>query len=206
MKKIISALLAVMLAGCTAPAAVQEQEPEDFLSSYTELEDSSAFYEGDHDSVEKMLQHGTGILYFSFPECPWCQKYTPLLAELAEEAGVRILYYDIHQDKEDDREWYDAVAAEIDAKNSSISRYDNDGNRLIYMPLVLFLREGTVIGYDDETCDISSSEFSPETYWTEEKKEALSQRLLPLMEEIRASQEEKNSGGCAIRENPDCES
>lgn len=206
MKRIVSVMLAVLISGCSAQVPENTQESDSFLSAYTELEDDSAFYEGDHDSVEKMLAHGTGILYFSFPECPWCQKYTPILADLATQADVRILYYDIHQDKEDDREWYDTIAAEIDGKESAISRYDNDGNRLIYMPLVLFLDEGTIIGYDDETCDISSSEYMPDTYWTAEKKEALSQKLLPLMEEVRSSQEEKNSGGCAIREEADCES
>lgn len=202
-KKILAVIAAALLfAGCSAE--IPQEEKQGFMDAYTELGETDVFYEGTHESVEKMLAHGTGIICFSFPECPWCQKYVPLLNEAAQDTGVSILYYDIYTDKENDREWYDSIAAEIEEKDSSISRYDNDGNLLIYMPLVLFVKEGEIIGYDDETCDLSSDEVSPDTYWTQERRDAFFARMKPLMEEIRASQDEKNSGGCAIRETPGC--
>ena len=204
MKKWLSALLCFMLVGCGSGEVQPSSTPVSFMSDYTELEENLVFREGDHDSVEKMLAHGTGVIYFSFPECPWCQKYTPLLQDIAQEADMEVLYYNIHTDRDEDKDWYDQIAGMIEEKAPAISRYDNDGNTVIFMPLVLFVNEGEIIGYDDETCDLSSDEISPDTYWTDEKISALHDRVLPLFEAVKQAQDEKNEQGCAIGTDPSC--
>lgn len=205
MKKLLYVILCLMLAGCGNTSEVPSPSPTPSLKEdYTELEENLVFKVGDHDSVEKMLAHGTGVIYFSFPECPWCQKYTPLLQNIAEKADMEVLYYNIYVDKSEDKEWYDAIAGMIEEKNPEISRYDNDGNTLIFMPLVLFVNEGEIIGYDDETCDLNSDEVSPDTYWNEEKVGALEEKLLPLFEQVKQAQDEKNEQGCAIGTEPSC--
>lgn len=205
MKKLLYVILCLMLAGCGNTSEVPSPSPTpSLMEDYTELEENLVFKVGDHDSVEKMLAHGTGVIYFSFPECPWCQKYTPLLQNIAEKADMEVLYYNIYVDKSEDKEWYDAIAGMIEEKNPEISRYDNDGNTLIFMPLVLFVNEGEIIGYDDETCDLNSDEVSPDTYWNEEKVGALEEKLLPLFEQVKQAQDEKNEQGCAIGTEPSC--
>lgn len=204
MKKWICALLCLILAGCGNLGAQPSSTADLFMSAYTELEENLVYKEGDHEAVEKMLAHGTGVVYFSFPECPWCQKYTPLLQDIAKEAGMEVLYYNIYQDKSNDKAWYDEIAGMIEEKNPEISRYDNDGNTVIFMPLVLFVKEGEIIGYDDETCDLDSDEVSADTYWTKERQSALEERLLPLFSEIKQAQAEKNEMGCAVGTEPSC--
>lgn len=178
----------ILLAGCALPVKAPD----------------SLIYEGTQAKVEKMLEHGTGVIYFGFEECPWCVEYRPLLEDMAEEGKIEVMHYDIHKDKEKDREWYDEIAEELSEMNEDMIRYDNDGNAIIYMPLTVFVHDGEVIGYEDETCDLSSKEHDPKTYWTEEKKSALAKRVVPLMKEVKSLQEEKNSQGCAIKESPGC--
>ena len=204
MKNWLCVILCLMLAGCGNTSVEPSSSSSPLMEDYTELEENLVFKVGDHDSVEKMLAHGTGVIYFSFPECPWCQKYTPLLQNIAENADMEVLYYNIYVDKSEDKEWYDAIATMIEEKNPEISRYDNDGNTLIFMPLVLFVNEGEIIGYDDETCDLNSDEISPDTYWNEEKVGALEEKLLPLFEQVKQAQDEKNEQGCAIGTEPSC--
>lgn len=204
MKKWLCALLCVTLVGCGNTSAEPASSASPLMEDYTELDENLVFKGGDHDSVEKMLAHGTGVIYFSFPECPWCQKYTPLLQDIAVEADMEVLYYNIYTDKSEDREWYDDIAGMMEEKNPDMSRYDNDGNLLIFMPLVVFVNEGEIIGYDDETCDLNSDEVSPDTYWDEEKVSALEERLLPLFTEVKQAQDEKNEQGCAIGTDPSC--
>ena len=204
MKKWFSALLCFLLVGCGSGEVQPSASSVPFMSEYTELEENLVYEEGDHESVERMLAHGTGVIYFSFPECPWCQKYTPLLQDAASEADVEVLYYNIYRDKSEDKEWYDEIASMIEEKNPEISRYDNDGNTVIFMPLVLFVNEGEIIGYDDETCDLNSDEVPVDTYWTDEKINALHERLLALFEEVKQAQDEKNEQGCAIGTDPSC--
>ena len=204
MKNWLCVILCLMLAGCGNTSVEPSSSSSPLMEDYTELEENLVFKVGGHDSVEKMLAHGTGVIYFSFPECPWCQKYTPLLQNIAEKADMEVLYYNIYVDKSEDKEWYDAIATMIEEKNPEISRYDNDGNTLIFMPLVLFVNEGEIIGYDDETCDLNSDEISPDTYWNEEKVGALEEKLLPLFEQVKQAQDEKNEQGCAIGTEPSC--
>ena len=31
------------------------------------------------EDVQKLLENGTGVVYFGFPECPWCRNMVPNL-------------------------------------------------------------------------------------------------------------------------------
>ncbi len=206
MKKLLSLLLcSILLVGCSSSSASSSEAEWNLSTIYTDLPEENAYYEGTHDSVEKMLNHGTGVIFFGFPECPWCQKYVPMLNEDAQEVGVNILYYNIYTDKTEDREWYDSIAQLLDEKDSSITHYDNDGNMVIYMPLVIFVNDGEIIGYDDESCDLDSNEISVDDYWTEEKVDALHERLSSLLSVTKTNQDAGNAEGCGVKVNPDCD-
>ena len=187
MRKLVL-IVSLLLAGCVAPSKVEK----------------SMIYEGDAKAVEKMLAHGTGVVYLGFEECPWCVQYRPLLEEMAMKSDIEVMHYDVHADKKDDRDQYDRIASRLNEMDDSILRYDNDGNAVIYMPLTVFVKEGKLLGYENETCDLSSKEQDPKTYWTVEKKQSLEDRILPLMDDVKAARDEKNTQGCAIKEDSGC--
>ncbi len=209
MKKLAYALLcAALLAGCTGgnkdpeptvePTPETTPEPTAETSSVAEIYDLPAdnvLKEGTKESVTNFMEHGTGILFFGFPECPWCMKYVPYLNEVVKEGGTDFMYYNIFVDKTEDHDYYLKVAERIEEQYPGIVRYDNEGNMRIWMPLTLFINNGKIVAYDDETNDLSADEISPDEYWNEDRLAALKTRLAKETAEIVKAQKE-NGGGC----------
>ena len=204
LKKILAALLACScLAGCGTADSDQEPEktpePVNIARYYSDLDKENHFEEISKEKVTSILSHGTAVLVFSFPECPWCQAYIPLLEEALAEQDVQCSYYNIYMDKEGDREFYDSAADLLISQNDTgeeIIHYDNDGRKVIYMPLVLFIEKGRITAFDNETCMEDSTVISPRKYWTSARKEALKARLAENIKRVAALQAENDSKGC----------
>ncbi|MEG0314329.1 MAG: hypothetical protein RR646_03590 [Erysipelotrichaceae bacterium] len=115
-----------------------------------------------YEEVSKVLDNGTGVIFFSFPTCPWCRNAAPVLAKAADEAGVKeILYYncldirdkkklgedgEIVIEKEGTKEYY----ALLDKLKPHVAEYEglNDGtNKRIYFPTAVFVKDGKVMYY-----------------------------------------------------------
>lgn len=208
LKKILASLLACScLAGCSTPPSDQEpeksQEPAaetvNIARYYNDLDKENHFEVIEKNTVKSILTHGTAVLVFSFPECPWCQAYIPLLEEVLAAKDVTCSYYNIYMDKKGDREFYDTVADLLISQNDTgeeIIQYDNDGRKVIYMPLVLFIEKGRITAFDNETCMEDSTVISPRKYWTSARKEALKTKLAENTERVAALQAENDSKGC----------
>ena len=54
----------------------------------------------DYKTIFDVLD-GTGVIYFGFPECPWCRNAVPILLEAAEESGIKQIYYLNNHDDRD---------------------------------------------------------------------------------------------------------
>ncbi|NCB34014.1 MAG: hypothetical protein EOM64_09100, partial [Erysipelotrichia bacterium] len=205
MKAISVFLACILLNGCGTPAPASTAaasvppsaaaEEESLTAQYTALPEDSVFYKADNESLMKMLQHGTGIVMIGFPECPWCQAYAPMLNEAAVSAGTKVMYFDIYGERKAQSDFYKQVAELINTWDPEIIQYDNDGNMMIYVPLVLFVSEGTLLGYDNETCTEDSDVIKPADYWTEEKKQALNEKLAGLSKTVSKLQAKKSSSG-----------
>ncbi len=203
MKRILMAVLCILLfTGCTKPEQPAEPTPGSTKINeiYTALPEENTFEIIDQERLTALIEHGTAVVFLGFPECPWCQAYVPFLDEVVRDAGTQVFYYNIYKDKTDDREYYDHVAELINARDNTILAYDNDGKLRIYMPLVLFVQQGEIIGYDNETCMLDSREIKPEEYWTEEKIGALKEKLAEYAKVIAETRKENDSHGC----NDDC--
>ena len=204
MKKILSCILAMLLCACggtsassynveTSKASVSLQE------FYPDMPQENKFTIIDKEDLKPFIEHGTGILFLGFPECPWCQVYLPMAQEILSENGAMAKYYNIYTDKKEDRPFYDEIAALIAERNDTEGDYvfyDNDGKQVIYMPLMLFIDEGEIVAFDNETCMEDSSVISPEEYWTQEKIDALKERLRAYVEDICEEMEDNDAKGC----------
>ena len=204
MKKILSCILAMLLCACggtsassynveTSKASVSLQE------FYPDMPQENNFTIIDKEDLKPFIEHGTGILFLGFPECPWCQVYLPMAQEILSENGAMAKYYNIYTDKKEDRPFYDEIAALIAERNDTEGDYvfyDNDGKQVIYMPLMLFIDEGEIVAFDNETCMEDSSVISPEEYWTQEKIDAFKKRLRAYVEDIFEEMEDNDAKGC----------
>ena len=64
-----------------------------FASEYKEVDEKNVFVYKNVDEIIKIMEHGTGIVYLGYPECPWCQAYVPYLNEVAQNIGIEKIYY-----------------------------------------------------------------------------------------------------------------
>ena len=160
---------------------VVESDGERFAKEYTLVDSDNVFVYRDAEEVIKLLEHGTGVVYLGFPECPWCQSYVKYLDEVAMEVGVdKIYYYNILEDRSNNTDVYQKIVSIL----GDTLQYDEEGNHRVYVPNVSFHVNGEIIGSDNETSLDTKGFDNPDDYWNEEEVSDLKDRLRTYMEEV----------------------
>lgn len=150
-----------------------------FSKEYTSVSKDNIFVYRSKEEIINILEHGTGIVYLGYPECPWCMAYVPLLNEIAKNEGIeKIYYYNIREDRKNNTEFYQKVVSIL----NDYLNYDEEGKKRIFVPNVTFVKEGKIIFNDNETSLIS--EGTPSEYWTEEKKTLFNEKFRKNINEL----------------------
>lgn len=150
-----------------------------FSKEYTSVSKDNVFVYRSKDEIINILEHGTGIVYLGYPECPWCMAYVPLLNEIAKNEGIeKIYYYNIREDRKNNTEFYQKVVSIL----NDYLNYDEEGKKRIFVPNITFVKEGKIIFNDNETSLIS--EGTPSEYWTEEKKTLFNEKFRKNINEL----------------------
>lgn len=150
-----------------------------FSKEYTSVSKDNVFVYRSKDEIINILEHGTGIVYLGFPECPWCEAYVVLLNEIAKNEGIeKIYYYNIREDRKNNTEFYQKVVSIL----NDYLDYDEEGKKRIFVPNITFVKEGKIIFNDNETSLISDK--VPSEYWTEEKKTLFNEKLRKNINEL----------------------
>lgn len=150
-----------------------------FSKEYTSVSKDNVFVYRSKDEIINILEHGIGIVYLGYPECPWCMAYVPLLNEIAKNEGIeKIYYYNIREDRKNNTKFYQKVVSIL----NDYLNYDEEGKKRIFVPNVTFVKEGKIIFNDNETSLIS--EGTPSEYWTEEKKTLFNEKFRKNINEL----------------------
>ena len=174
---VIPIILILTLVGCKK----EETDAEKFAKEYTKVTEYNYFVYRESDEIVKILENGTGVVYLGFPECKWCQAYVPILNEVADIEGLeKIYYYDILEARKNNTSDYQKMIEIL----SDYLQYDDEGNKRIYVPAVIFVSKGEIVGFDDETSFDTKGFEEPEDYWTEEEKSDLKLKLTDSMTKI----------------------
>ena len=152
-----------------------------FANEYKSVPRDNVFVYKDIDEIIKIMEHGTGIVYLGFPECPWCRAYVNYLNEVAVEEGIdEIYYFNILEDRKNNTKEYQKIVSIL----GDNLQYDEEGNYRIYVPNVSFHIKGEVIGNDYETSYDTMGYDNPEEYWSDDKVSDLKIRLRQYCEKI----------------------
>lgn len=134
--------------------------------------------------IMDVLDEGTGIIYFGFPECPWCRNAVPVLIEAAKKNEIGQIYYfdaskirDVKElkdgkvvtTKEGTKEYYQLVDKLKDVLGPYEGLEDESIKRL-YFPTMVFVMGGKVVGTHIGTVD---SQKDPYKGLTKKEKEEL---------------------------------
>lgn len=142
------------------------------------------------DEINKILENGTGVVYLGFPECPWCRGYIPYLNEVAiNEHLDKIYYFNILNDRKNNTSGYKKTVQLL----NEYLKYDNEGNKRIYVPAVIAVNNGKIVGFDDESSLDTKGYETPEEYWKNEDLDGLKKRLSDM---IKASFPSYCTSGC----------
>lgn len=111
------------------------------------------------------LNNGTGIIYFGYNTCPWCRNIVPILINASNDSNIDTIYYiDTHNldIKSIKNELYEIL-------DSYLSENDK-GNKVLAVPNVFSVKEGTILSNHLGTIDSYNNPYSG---MTKEEKEEL---------------------------------
>ncbi len=144
-----------------------------FSVEYTRVPMDNVFVYKTEEEIINFLETGTGIVYLGFPECPWCQSYVVYLNEVVKDSGIEKIYYlNVKDIRTNNTENYQKIVSLL----SDILPNDENGNKKVYVPQVVFVKKGNVVAGDNETSMISDG--TPLEYWTSENIANLKQKLV----------------------------
>lgn len=155
-----------------------------FAEEYTSVTEKNVFVYRNIDEIINILEHGTGVVYLGFPECPWCTAYVPYLNEVAIDKGAeKIYYYNILNDRKDNTDNYKKLVEIL----KDYLKFDDEGNKRIYAPSVIAVKEGEIVGFDDETAWDTKGYKTPEEYWKNEDLQGLKEKLAKMFEDTKTN-------------------
>ena len=93
---------------------------------------------------------------------------------------ILIYYYNILNDRQNNTEAYKKIVEIL----SEYLRYDEEGNKRVYVPAVISIIDGKIIGFDDESSYDTLGYDDPKDYWTEDRKENLKKRLTEMISKV----------------------
>lgn len=185
---------------------------------YNELkisEDNPIKY-SNYDEILNIIDKGTGIIYLGFPECPWCRSVLPILFDVASDNRIKNIYYLNIKNERDSLVVEDGkLVYELDDNGNekkgtegyfkllkALDKYLTEytisfeeevyetGEKRIYAPTVIFVKDGKVLGLHVSTVESHKSGFDK---MTEEQKEELYSIYEEYILEIKNSTCSSNS-------------
>ena len=176
---IIPIIFALLLTACTKEE--KETDAKKFAKEYTQITEDNYFVYRTSDEIIKILENGTGVVYLGFPECPWCQSYVKMLNEVADIEGLEKIYYlNILEDRKNNTEDYQKIVEIL----KDHLQYDDEGNKKVFVPAVIVVSKGEIIGFNDETSYDTKGFENPEDYWTEDEVSDLKLNLTDMINQV----------------------
>ena len=85
-------------------------------------------------------EKGSGILYFGYDDCPFCERGVPLLNEAVLETGVTVYYIDVYGPFQPTAEEYEELMGYIE----EFMIEDSSGAKAFFVPWVIGVKNGEV--------------------------------------------------------------
>ena len=197
MKKILTCLLAVvLLAGCFNKTDSKKNTSSDALTitNKVSLTSTKADMKGYKwirndvadfqlislkESLRMFEEGGTGILYYGYDECAWCNRAVPELNEVAKELNLTIYYVDASAKVEKDD--YKKLLEYIDP----VLKVNSSGEKGFYVPAVIGVKNGKLVDYHVSLLDdFELSKDDPDKQLSDAQKQELQDIYRKIAKEV----------------------
>lgn len=147
---ILILLISLVFTGCSNNIKVNETEGEYFSKLYDVAKDNPYKRISSNDALD-MIKNGTGILYLGYNTCPWCKQIVPILNDSAKDRNINSIYYiedfyDMRPDKNSNPKNIDDYNELLELLKNIILE-DDYNNKIIRVPLILFIKNGKIVSY-----------------------------------------------------------
>ena len=152
LKKMIAVFAAVAcLVGCRAQYEPEITYEKSDMAGYRFMDDEDhAYVDVTFEEALDTIENGTGVIYFGYTGCPWCQRAVPVLNEAAKAHAVKILYLDCSSvGSEENAENFEKL---VDLCSEWLEK-DEKGEPTFYIPYVVGVRKGKIVGAHDATVE-----------------------------------------------------
>lgn len=135
---------------------------ERFDQDYTNVSKDNVFKYVNAVEVYSTL-NDNAIIFMGYPTNKWSGYYANILNEAAKASGIEeILYYDFYDDRENGNATYQSIVLSLTNYLLTL----DDGSQEIYAPTLIIIKDGNIIGFDQETA-FTKGNVDPEEYWDE---------------------------------------
>lgn len=142
-----------MLCGCSTKTVITNTvtlNTEDaHMEQYTWIGDNIGdFQKVSATEVLRLFdEQGSGIVFFGYPGCKWCERAVPVLNEVIVEKDLMVYYVNTKESIDSNvmstlkEDLYDALPV------------DSEGNRDFYVPMVVGIKNGKITGHHTSLVD-----------------------------------------------------
>lgn len=151
-----------------------------FSKEYKNVTTDNLFQVLDSEEALTLLERGTGILFFGFPENKWSSSVAELLDEVSKKKSYSVLYFNFKGERESKHDNYLGIVREID----DYLKCDDLGNVNVLAPTIVAVQKGKVFYFNDELTFVNNM-VEPKDYWTNEKKEKFISEMEQVIRELK---------------------
>ena len=152
-----------------------------FKSEYPRVAANNRFVYTSDKEILDIFDHGSGVVFLGFPQCPWCQHLSEHVDRAARAEGIDKIYYlNIRDARASNNEVYQKLVKKLEPYLDK----DVNGKPRIFVPDVSIVKNGKIIGrYKEEST--GDDNITPDKYWTSERIERTSSQLRGFMRQLK---------------------
>ncbi len=158
------------------------------MSNYYHLQDEDpAFIEVTMEESHRLYKKRmTGVILYSYEDCPFCNLAVPILNEAAKENDYPVYYVDVYNDDLMNLPRAERVAIQDQMMEDieEVLDVDEEGEPIFLVPLVVAVKDGRIIGYHVSLVD----GFTPKDVtdvMSEEQNQHLKQIYTDLIQSVQ---------------------
>ncbi len=158
MKKLLFIFLSIFLIACSNTPQTNNNNFCDGESNSCSLDQSADMseYDGFEDeqnayieismdeAIEKFKNKETFMIYFGFPNCPWCKEAIPILNDIAKTNQTSI-YYVRTRGEQKELLYTDEHKSLLFPYVNEFLNENEEGNKHLYVPFVVAVKEGVAL-------------------------------------------------------------